>query len=242
MERLHDFLDTMRPHWSALALLVTWAGIAFVGIRRRLHWRKKRFLAQVNFSLNYRIGNSLAMRTLIERDATDVWFNEYGVKLVFAAAARTSEEDPFLTFKNPTDQDFVNRAVLNVLSSRFAETFVAASLGLPVRSANYCFAVSCEKFKIMRTIKLRVLIMEEQEMIELFGPEGVADQLEVCNPVYSNRLRSLRAMYRVYEKDQGSTHPILGKVELGIVVAGSPALVSPNGASVPCATSASPVA
>jgi len=241
MAAIQAFLEWMRPHWSAVALIGTWIGILFIAFRRRLQWHHKRFLTQVNFSLNYRVGNSLAMRTLIEKDAAEVWLNPYGVKLVYTAAGRTTRENPFLVFKNPKDQDFVNRAILNILSGRFAETFVAASLGVPVRSATYYFAITCEKFEIMRTIKLRVLLMDEQTMLELFGPEGLANQLEIRNPIYQARLITLRAIHDLYRKDQTSGTPILGKVELGVVLGGAFALAESDGA-LPCSTSASPMA
>jgi hypothetical protein len=235
-----DLLDFLRKHAPTIALSFTWIGIAILAVRRRLHWKRKSFLTLVNFSLNYRVGDALLMRTLIERDASDVWINEYGLKLVWAAAARTTEADPFLTFKHRTDQDFVNRAVLNIVSGRFAETFIAASLGVPVRSSTFLFAVTCEKFAIMRTIKLRVLLMEEQTLLNLFGPTNGAAQLHINNPVYSNRLITLRAMYDRYLKDQSTDNPVLGKVELGVVLSGASAaeLAALNGAPVASSGSA----
>jgi hypothetical protein len=242
MQNFRDFMEYMRPHWPAVALMFTWTGICIVAIQRRLRWKRKSFLTLVNFSLNYRVGKSLAMRTLVERDADEVWLNEYGVKLVFAEAARATEENPFLAFKNPKDQDFVNRAVLNVLSSRFAEVFIASSLGVPVRSATYYFAVTCEKFTIMRTIKLRVLLMDEQSMVEMFGPKGTAQLLDVRNPIYEKRLISLRGMYDLYLKDKTSTNPTLGKVELGVVLGCPSVLDGTDGNPFPCTTSSAPTA
>lgn len=242
MAQLQAFLEWMRPHWNTLALIVTWIGILVVALRRRLQWRHKRFLTQVNFSLNYRSGNSLVMRTLLERDASEVWLNAYGVKLVNAAAARTTPQNPFLLFKDTKDQDFINRAVLNVLSGRFAETFLAVSLGAPVRSATYSFAITCEKFEDIRTIKLRVLLMSEATMLDLFGPERSAEPMQIRNPIYQARLTTLRAMYDLYRKEQTTDRPILGKVELGVVVGGPSALAEVSGSELPCSTSVSPTA
>jgi hypothetical protein len=218
MEKFQQFMEFMRPHWSALALVATWIGIAIVAVRHRLAWRRKQFLTHVNFSLNYCIGRQLAMRTLTEARAVDVWPNEYGVQKVFAAAARTTAGAAFIVLKNPKDQDFINRAVLNVLSGRFAETYLAAALGAPVKTATFCFAVTFERYPEMRTLKLRVLIVQEQTLEDLFGPAGEAKKLEVRNPVYKIRLTTLEAMYALHVKDKVSAHPVLGRMEMGVLL------------------------
>jgi hypothetical protein len=230
METIERFLDAMRPHWNTLALTVTWLGIAVVYLRRRAHWRRKTFLAQVNFSLNYVVGRHLAMRTLIESPAHEVWLNDYGVHMIFAAAQKTTVEQPFILLRDAADRDFVNRAVLNVLSERFAEAFVASALGIPVRSGTFLFAITCEKYDKIRTLKLRVLVIQEDALAELFGPANRAAALEVNNPIYRARLETLRGLYDLHLKDQGQERPALGRVELGIVVppATLPAEVVPS--------------
>jgi hypothetical protein len=238
MEKFQQFMEFMRPHWSGLALLGTWLCIAIVAIRRRMAWRSKRFLTRVNFSLNYCLGKQLAMRTLTEKGAVEVWPNEYGVRKVFTAAARATVAHPFIALKNPKDQDFVNRAVLNVLSERFADTYVAAALGVPITTGTFCFALTFEKYQEMRTLKLRVLIVEERTLQSLFGPAGEAKKLEVRNPVYKTRLTTLEAMYAVYCQDKDSPNPVLGRIELGVVAPGS-GETGGNGPAEVCATSAS---
>jgi hypothetical protein len=211
------YLEILRPHFNTLALLATWAGIGIVYLRRRAQWRRKQFLAQVNFSLNYVADSALAMRTLVERPANQVWLNEHGVRMVLGAARRTTVGHPFILLKDPKDQDFANRAVLNVLSERFAENFVAAALGLPVRTGTFCFAITCEKYEDIRTLKLRVLIVEERSLAELFGPDGAAGKLKVDNPIYRARLATLQRMHELYVRDKGSAHPVLGHLELGVL-------------------------
>jgi hypothetical protein len=102
------------------------------------------------------------------------------------------------------------------------------------------FAVTCEKFDVMRTIKLRVILVEENTLVELFGPAGGADRLEVRNEIYRARLTTLRALYDLYVKDRGSAQPVLGRVELGVVLRGGEAGSASEAA--PCASSASALA
>ena len=100
--------------------------------RKRADWSRKQFLGQVNFSLTYVGGGTMAMRTLLETTAQKVWLNDLGVKKVAHAAARTTADQPFVSLDDPKDMDFVYRAVLNVLSEKFAEAFLAETLGVPV--------------------------------------------------------------------------------------------------------------
>ena len=217
MDALWRFFEAVRPHLPLVTLAFTWAGIAFVAWRRRGHWRRKQFLAQVNFSLNYVAGDDLAMRTLLETTASQVWLNDYGVRIVLAAAQKVPVGQPFLVLPNPKDQEFVLRAALNVLSERFAEAYLAASLGLPVRTAPYLFGISCEKYGEIRTLKVRVLLIAEQTLGELFGPAGRANDLHPSSPHLQARLQTLRTMYDLYLKDRASDRPVLGRAELGIV-------------------------
>jgi hypothetical protein len=217
MDTISHFFEFMKPHWNTLALTATWIGIAIVYYRRRAHWRRKSFLAQVNFSLNYVVGPHLAMRTLVEAPANEVWLNEYGVRMIFAAAQKATVEQPFILLRDRADNDFLNRAVLNVLSERFAETFVATALGVPVRRGTFVFAITCEKYDEIRTLKLRVLLIEEKTLLELFGVENRASRLQINNPIYRARLTTLRGLYDLHLKDQGQEKPVLGRVELGVV-------------------------
>ncbi len=216
MSAVSDFLEAMRPYWSAVALGVTWAGIGIVWWRRRREWSRKQFLSQVNFSLNYVQDNQLVLRTLLEMPASEVWLNEHGTSLVSKASRQASVEQPFISLKNPRDQDFLNRAVLNVLSERFAETYLAAAMGVPVRRESFIFGITCEKYGEIRTLKVRVLVLREQTLLDLFGPTRGIDHLPMTNQVLAARKRTLEVMYRHYCEDQGGPGSILGRVELGL--------------------------
>jgi hypothetical protein len=211
-----EFLHEFRQHWSVVALIVTWVGFAVVYIKRRAAWQRKQFLNQVNFSLNYLSNDTLAMRTLVENKAQDVWLNEYGVNKVFAAAQKTTVENPFIVMDDQTDQDFINRAVLNVLSEKFADAFLATALGAPVKQADFCFAITFERYTEIRTLKLRVLIIEEAVLARLFGPEGTAEKLQLTTVFYKARMQTLKAMYAMYARDKAAEKKTLGYMEMGI--------------------------
>jgi hypothetical protein len=216
VDHVVEALNALRQHSSTIALIITWVGIAFVYWRRRVQWARKQFMNQVNFSLNYVTNDAIAMRTLLETTAQHVWLNEYGVKKVFAAAQKTTVENPFIVLDDQADQDFINRAVLNVLSERFAESFLAQALGVPVQHGNFCFAITFERFDEIRTLKTRVLIMEEQLMIRMFGAENLAAKVQIPHEVYKQRLKTLKAMHDVYMRDKTSKKQALGYMEMGV--------------------------
>jgi hypothetical protein len=218
MAILTAILDWVVAHIAIIGLVLTWAGIGLVYYRRRSDWAQKQFADQVNFSLNYVIGDMLAMRTLLECTVKDVWLNDFGVKKVRAAARLTTPEQPFILLEDQADRDFVHRAVINTLSERFAAAFVAEALGVPVHTGKFIFAITYERYDIMRTLKFRVLIMEERTLVQLFGPGGRGDSLQVSNPVFLARLKSLRAIYELYAKDQATRKGLVDQVQLGVPV------------------------
>lgn len=216
MQHILELLHEFRQHWSVVALIVTWVGFAVVYVKRRAAWMRKQFLNQVNFSLNYVSNDTLAMRTLVEHKAQDVWLNEYGVNKVFAAAQKTTLEHPFIVMDDQTDQDFINRAVLNVLSEKFADAFLAAALGAPVKQTAFCFAITFERYSEIRTLKLRVLIIEEAVLERLFGPDGTAEKLQLTTVFYKARMQTLKAMYAMHARDKATEKKTLGYMEMGI--------------------------
>jgi hypothetical protein len=216
METLTNILNWIAAHGALLGLILTWAGIALVYFQRRSAWAQKEFADQVNFSLNYVIDQTLALRTLLECTVKDVWLNEYGVRLVRAAARLTTAEQPFVMLQEQADREFVNRAVINTLSERFAGTFVAQALGGAVRSGNFIFAITYERYENMRTQKFRVLLMEERTLTELFGPGGNSGSLKVTSPVFRDRLRTLKGLYDLYTKDQATGQGLMDQIHLGV--------------------------
>jgi hypothetical protein len=213
MDFVDWLLNLVRQHVGTVGLLFTWGGIAWVYYRKRADWARKQFLTQVNFSLTYVRDGKMAMRTLLETTSQKVWLNDLGVKKVAKAAAKTTRDQPFVGVDDPTDMDFLYRAVLNVLSEKFAESYLAETLGLPVASKEYIFAISFERYSDIRTLKLRVLLVSEDDLETHFGPEG---KVELPNVIYKARLKTMQAMHKLHKSaDQPGVLP-LGRIVLGL--------------------------
>lgn len=207
--------DFIKAYWELFALSTTWVGIVVVYIRRRQQWRQKTFMRQVNFSLNYLDGQTLMLRTLLEDTALRVWLNEYGVGLVLAAAAKTTDAQPFIPIRSKSDMDYIQRAVLNVLSEKFASVYVARSLGAPVRMGEYLFGITCEKYGRMRTQKIRVIIIRERDLESLFATDRAAE-IKFVSAVHEDRFKTLEVMYGLHADNDESKSRMIGRVELGI--------------------------
>jgi len=216
MDLLKDLWDFIKPHLSLIGLVLTWVGIVLVYWRRRSEWLRKSFFNQVNFSLNYVEDGRLAIRTLLETTASQVWLNTYGINKVFKAAQRTRPDQPFILLADDEDMGFVKRAVLNVLSEKFANVFVARSMGLPVKSARFVFAITFENFPDMRTRKFRVLLVEAENLKRLFVETPGEGELQVSEVRHRDRLGVLRAMHEIYVGARPAEKAVLGEVELGL--------------------------
>ena len=212
MRQLYEFVrDDIGV--GLIGLLVTWAGIGWVYFRKRTDWSRKQFLNQVNFSLSYISDGKLTMRTLMESSAHEVWLNDHGVRQVVRAAEQTTPDQPFIVLDDPADMAFIHRAVLNVLSEKFAEAYIAQANGLPTRFTTYRFAVTCERFADVRTLKIRVLLATDDDLRETFA-EGRS--VEIPSKYYEPRLRTLRAMSRLFRTDGQPGSVALGRVILGL--------------------------
>jgi len=217
MQALIDLYTVAQPYFAHVALAATWIGLAITWWRRRRQWGKKEFLGHVNFSLNL-FGETLKMRTLVERPTAEVWPNAHGLALLDKAARRTTEGAPFVQLANPGDRDYVHRAVKNVLSALCPTAFIGEAVGGRMKSGVFLFALTCERYEEgMRTVKLRVILVEQAMLRGWCAPEGKAHSLQLPH-FYATRLKTILAMYEMDRAALAGAPAQLGRVELGVPV------------------------
>ena len=214
METLTQIHETLKPYYSYIALAAAWAGFSLAWWRHRREWHNKEFLGQVNFTLNL-FGDTLQMRTLLELDTEKVWPNRYGVQLLRTAAKCTNLKDPFIRLTKAEDRDYLHRAVKNALSALCVPAFISAAVGGGIHRRTFLFALTCERYSEMRTIKLRVLLVEQEALAEWCAPGGKAAQLPMTD-YYRTRLQTLQMMYEMDQKARAGAPHELGRVELGV--------------------------
>ena len=157
-------------------------------------------------------------RSLLEQSAAQVWINDYGVSRVLKAARRTTVERPFLQITEARDRDIVMVAVLNVLSERFSDAFVARVLGIPAATDSFLYGLTWERYGEMKTRKLRVMVIKRSDLQNMF--EDRLDPREICIAEESHRPRisTLRQMYELWSSSDADDRGAIGEVELGMPV------------------------
>ena len=221
LELISQFLES---YGALLAIILSWAAFIWVSLRNRQAWKSKKFLNHVNFSLNdygtVEGKGTLLLRTLMETTIDDIFNSDTAANTVLKKAEETTIANPFINLETDDDQAFILRAVLNKLSERFADIYVARSLGKEVVSAKYVFGVTCEKYGETPTKKIRVMLVNEKLLREFFHPMVVEDSgmhLSVVAPSHSARLKTLREMGRLYFSKKKEERRLLSIIELGCV-------------------------
>ena len=213
-------INLLLDHWELALLLITWFAIGVVAIRRRYDWRQRRFTEQVKFSLNTLIQRDgsqiLLLRTLLEENASNVWLNEYGVSRVLSAARLTTREKQFLSITQQHDRDLVMIAVLNVLSERFSEAFVARAVGISTKTDAFLYGLTWERYGEMKTQKLRVIVIKRSDLESMFEARSRTDEIGVVEESHRPRLMTLRRMYELWTSSSQTDRDMIREVELGM--------------------------
>jgi trehalose/maltose hydrolase-like predicted phosphorylase len=203
--------DFFRDYWEQAVTLVTLSIVLATYWRARSVWKSRDFMTRVNFSLNYVEGGRLKIRTLAEMDINQILLgNDHGKRVVLHSASRTTVEKPILRLPEK-DAWLVLNSILNELSERFAEGYVAESMGIPTRSARYLFTVTCEKHPDVRMNKIRVMIVEKSLLMKIDELEG----LDVERKSHHVRYETLKTMQKLY-LDEAYQHAFM-EIELATV-------------------------
>ncbi len=213
-------VELLLDHWEVALLLSTWSVIGVVALKRRYDWREQRYTQQVNFALNIPVeedgATTLLLRTLLEDSAANVWINPFGVSRVLKAARFTTPEDPFLRIRDAQERDAVMIAVLNVLSERFSDAFIARAVGLPVKTDVFLYGLTWERYEGMKTQKLRVTIVKRADLESMFDSRSGAGELGVVEESHRPRIATLRRMFELWTSSDPESRDMIREVELGI--------------------------
>lgn len=194
-------LDFLKDNWEPLAAAATLIVVLATYWKSRSTWKARDFMTRVNFSLNYVEDNTLKIRTLREADIRHILLgNQHGRKVVLGCAKRTSLEKPFLQLPKK-DAWIVLNSILNEISEQFAEGFLAASMGAPVRTATYVFGVTCERDSNVRMNKIRVMIIEKS-LLEKIDALGELRFEQKHHHVRHATLKRMREIYGSPQRDR----------------------------------------
>ncbi len=194
MGLLDDVGTALKDHGAKILLSV--AGLAAGALwgrwRARRKWARREFLDRLNVSLNTIEHGWLRLRTLLEKDAHEVFLNQTAVRMVQEAAARCTEADPLLDL--PADDAwFVLNGVLNEISEKFADGLLRRDLGLPVTGGRYLMCLTFEVAGSVRTRKVRAMLVRK-DVLEALPAECPA----LASPNHVTRWSTLQAMAKAW--------------------------------------------
>jgi len=209
MELLNQCFTWVLRYWEPVVALLTLIVVIRTYRKSRIIWSSRNFLGRMNFSLNYIQDNTLKIRTLREADIDQILLNNpHGKRVVLKYARRhTSLDNPFLELPKG-DRWIVLNAILNEISEQFADGFLAASMGHPVKMTTYVFGITCEKDKRVRLNKIRVMLIEKSLLERI----DTIEDLQFERPSHVVRLETLRNMKEIYNDDNRQSN--LFEVEL----------------------------
>src|SRR5262249_46487050 len=139
-----------------------------------------------------------------ENDLAHVLLNNaHAIRLV-AKNARAKRPGAFLLFKNPEEAWTILNTLLNELSAQFSEGYFARCTHLPVESDWYTIGLTCEKHEVLRTTKIRLMIVQRKLLMDL----DKYDSLQFEQPHHHIRLDTLREM-RAIALDPDRKHNLM---------------------------------
>ena len=197
MEKLRELISSLiADHWAKFltGFLLLAVGRWWGKRRARGEWERKEFMSRLMVSLNSIQADSagkpkLAIRTLLEKDLTDVLLNSVAVDAVVAAAGRTTESDPILPI-GKDDRWFLLNAVLNEIAEKFSHGTIARDLGLPVQSQRYLICLTNEIAGAVRTHKIRAMVVRKDQLTT--GAFEIGLGLE--SPNHATRIETLKKL------------------------------------------------
>lgn len=190
---MHTVKTFLLQYWSLIAFLVTAALSIGYWLRSRVNFRRQKFYTEMSFSINTIRGNALTYATLLEGETrTFMMNNDLLAKIVFRAAQKTTETNPFLEFPSETERWLVYNEIENSIYSLFYQGYIAEDFGLPTKTTYYFVALTKEQgHERMPLEKIRVILVRQEILDELAQRKA---EIKAKDEYHEHRLVTLLAM------------------------------------------------
>jgi len=201
---------------------LTLMSVSFLFIRQRAtnQWKQRQFLSRVGFSVHNFRDNQMSVRTLFERDLSQLLYNNStAMNMVIAMANKTTKGQPVLKFST-ADGWLLTNLFVNEISGCTSPVGFLLGEGENVQHKWYIFGLTYERDERLLQKKLRVLMIEEDDL-KLVGSNRLLPHLD--SDYLKVRWETLRTMSDLYrdnlrgteETDANTTKGhVLGKVEI----------------------------
>jgi hypothetical protein len=192
---LESLLHWAAENWFKCLGLLTFLTVLPAYFRARYLWKRRMFFTRMNFSVNFIEDGFLRFRTIRENDLAHVLLNNAHAIRLLVKTARAKRPGAFLLFKDKEEAWTILTTLLNELSAQFSEGYLARCMGMPTRSCWFVMGLTCEKHDVLKTTKIRLMIIPKQLLMELDKYEGAALQFEA--PHHHIRLDTLKEMREI---------------------------------------------
>jgi hypothetical protein len=177
---------------SIVLVLTGWVGGFF---RARRQWKQREFLERLNISLNMLQDGKLLIRTLAEQPLDVVFPNMTAIQTLQQASKLTTETNPIPPLGKEDFWPILN-CVLNVISEKFSDGYLRRDLGYPVKTAPYLMCLTRERSAVMRTSKIRAMVMKKSLLLNLPEKEPIYEQ-----PSHRVRFQTLQQLAALYQRN-----------------------------------------
>lgn len=186
--------DLITDHWVKFVSAAAFAAIGWIVARWRAdrEWRRREFFNRLNVSLNSISDGTLKIRTLSEKQCTDVFLNKIAVERLINMAQKTTKDHPLVPIAKDDCWFYLN-SVLNELSEQFAEGLLRREAGKPCDAIRYLICLTNECDGDIRTRKIRAMVIRKDLLANL--PEEMP-KLE--SPNHSIRWKTLTQMQKAF--------------------------------------------
>jgi hypothetical protein len=107
-------------------------------------------------------------------------------------------------------------AVLNVLSERFSDAFIAQAVNLPIATEVFLYGLTWERYGEMKTQKLRVMIIKRTDLEGMFKDDESSQEISVAEESHRPRIKTLRKMFDIWNSTNEEDSGMIREVELGL--------------------------
>lgn len=193
------FFDTLLAELPEIAkgIATLLVGVLIAQWRGWYGFRGRAFFDRMTVSLNYVHDDRLYVRTLIERNAADVFRNAEMFRTVMNAARKGKG---VLLDLPDADYWYYLNAVLNVVSEHFASGYLSQESGAPVVERRYLLFLTCERQEKVRQRKVRAMMVREDLLL---ATDALLPKFH--NEFATARWNTLRAVREEWVRSGGNT-------------------------------------
>ena len=160
----YGFPEFIDKHWLKIlgSLIGAFLGGSIIWVKNYLEWRSRQFYGTINISFDTIRNQYLLTSAILEGSIENILSNvPHAVKIIKTAAKKTTEDNPFLILPENDRDHIMSQIRACIASTNTTYSWAAAQKRPACRQLGCFFALTYERFKKMRTGKIRIVVVPE---------------------------------------------------------------------------------